>query len=44
MANKAKAPNPFTGRWRIISMEQWDQEYVDEEEEGYFEFADKRPG
>lgn len=41
MAKKAKTPNPFTGRWRIVSMEQWDQEYVDEEEEGYFEFTDK---
>ncbi len=44
MAKKAKAPNPFTGRWRIISMEPWDQEYIDEEEEGYFEFADKGQG
>jgi len=30
-------PNPFTGRWRIISMDSpWDQD-VDEEEEGYIE-------
>ena len=40
----AKKPNPFTGRWRIVSMEQWEQDYVDEEEEGYFEFDDKRGG
>ena len=40
MANKT---NPFTGRWRIVSMEQWDQEYVDEEE-GYFEFDQKGNG
>lgn len=25
-------------------MEQWDQEYIDEEEEGYFEFDDKGGG
>jgi hypothetical protein len=38
---KSKQPNPFTGRWRIVSMEQWDQDFVDEEEEGYFEFDEK---
>ncbi|HUY89021.1 MAG TPA: hypothetical protein VMV10_09825 [Pirellulales bacterium] len=36
--SKPKTMNPFAGRWRIVSMEQWDQDYVDEEEEGYFEF------
>jgi hypothetical protein len=41
MPRKSKTPNPFVGRWRIVSMEQWDQDYVDEEEEGYFEFTDK---
>lgn len=25
-------------------MEQWDQDYIDEEEEGYFEFDDKSGG
>jgi len=44
MAKKAKAPNPFTGRWRIVSMDAWDQDFVDEEEEGYFEFTDKGGG
>src|SRR4051812_36314057 len=41
---KLKHSNPFTGRWRIVSMEQWDQDFVDEEEEGYFEFDDKGGG
>jgi hypothetical protein len=41
---KHKPTNPFTGRWRIVSMEQWDQDYVDEEEEGYFEFTDECVG
>ena len=44
MAKKVKPPNPFAGRWRITSMEQWDQDFVDEEEEGYFEFTEKRWG
>ena len=33
-----KKENPFLGRWRITWMEQWDQDFVDEEEEGYIEF------
>lgn len=36
MAKKTK--NPFLGRWRITWMENWDQDFVDEEEQGYFEF------
>lgn len=35
---KAQAPNPFTGRWRIVSMSAWEQGFIDEEEEGYIEF------
>jgi hypothetical protein len=30
--------NPFYGRWRIIEMENWDQDYVDMEVPGYIEF------
>ena len=41
MTKKATTPNPFTGHWRIVSMSQWDQDFVDEEEEGYFEFRSK---
>jgi hypothetical protein len=41
---KSKAKSPFAGRWRITSMEQWDQDYIDEEEEGYFEFDGKGGG
>jgi hypothetical protein len=25
---KAKAPNPFTGRWRIVSMSAWGEEFI----------------
>ncbi|HMP57773.1 MAG TPA: hypothetical protein PKD86_00345 [Gemmatales bacterium] len=35
---KSQTQSSFAGRWRITSMEQWDQEFIDEEEEGYFEF------
>jgi hypothetical protein len=44
MAKKTKATNPFTGRWRIISMSAWDEDYIDAEEEGFFEFDDKESG
>lgn len=44
MARKSKAPTPFTGRWRIVSMSAWDEEFIDEEEEGYFEFDQKGSG
>src|SRR6185369_6080928 len=44
MAKKAKKENPFVGRWRIVSMSAWDEDYIDEEEEGFFEFDDKGGG
>jgi hypothetical protein len=28
MAKKSKAPNPFTGRWQIVSMSAWDEEFI----------------
>src|SRR3954468_20601648 len=44
MAKKAKKETPFEGRWRIVSMSAWDEDYIDEEEEGYFEFDPKGGG
>ena len=41
---KPKPPSPFTGRWRITHMDQWDQDFVDAEVEGYFEFDAKGSG
>jgi hypothetical protein len=38
-ATKRPANNPFKERWRITWMEQWDQDFVDEEVEGFFEFG-----
>ena len=31
--------NPFIGKWRITEMEQWDLDFIDEEEKGYIEFG-----
>jgi len=36
--------NIFIGKWRITEMEQWDPEYVDEDEEGYIEFCKDNQG
>jgi hypothetical protein len=44
MAKKAKPPSPFTGRWRIVSMSAWDEDYLDEEEPAYIEFDDRGGG
>lgn len=41
---KPKPKSPFTGRCRIVSMRALDEEYIDEEEEGFFEFDDKGSG
>ena len=42
--SKPKPPSPFAGRWRIVSMSAWEQDFIDEEEEGYVEFTDKGGG
>jgi hypothetical protein len=42
--SKPKPESPFTGRWRIVSMSAWDEDYINEEEEGFFEFDDKGGG
>ena len=39
MAKKSMPQSPFEGRWRITSMEMWDQEFVDAGVEGYFEIG-----
>ena len=44
MAKEAQPTNPFKGYWRITSMTQWDQEFVDEEVEGHFEFGPNNMG
>jgi hypothetical protein len=44
MAKKAKPPNPCAGRWRITWIDQWDQDFVDAEVEGFFEFGSDNLG
>ena len=39
MAKNAKPKTPLKGYWRITWMSQWDQDFVDEEVEGYLEFG-----
>jgi hypothetical protein len=31
--------NPYIGKWRIIEMEMWDQDYIDLDTEGHFTFG-----
>lgn len=42
--SKAKKESPFVGHWRIVSMTGWDQDFVNAEVEGYFEFDHKGMG
>jgi hypothetical protein len=45
MAKKRPKPkSPFHGRWRIVSMSEWDEEYLDEEVEAFIEFDEKDGG
>ena len=37
----AKSKSPITGRWRIISMSAWEDDFLDEAVEAYIEFDDK---
>jgi hypothetical protein len=41
---KPKPASRFAGRWRIVSMSAWDEDYIDEEEEGFFEFDEMGSG
>ena len=33
-----KQKNPYIGKWRIIEMDMWDQDFIDMETEGHFLF------
>ena len=44
MAKKTKSKSPLLSRWRITWMDQWDQDFVDQETEGYFEFGPNDSG
>jgi hypothetical protein len=36
-----KAQSPFEGRWNIISMSTWDDDYLNEKVQAFIEFDDK---
>ena len=41
---RPKPKSPFTGRWRIVSMSAWEDEYLDEEVQAFFEFEETGRG
>ena len=41
---KSKLESPFVGRWRIVSMTEWDEDYLDEEVQAFIEFDEKGGG
>jgi hypothetical protein len=41
---KSKPKSPFLGRWHIVSMSTWDEDYLNEEVRVYIEFDDKGGG
>ena len=36
---KRKPDSPFVGRWHIVSMTEWDEDYFNEEVQAFIEFA-----
>ena len=44
MGKKSQPLNPFTGRWRIVSMSTWANDYLDEEVEAFIEFEPQGGG
>lgn len=45
MAKKKSEPkSPFLGRWQIVSMSNWDEDYLNEEVPAFIEFEEKRKG
>jgi hypothetical protein len=44
MPRRTASKSPFTGRWRIVSMTEWDKDYIDAEVPGFIEFDAKGAG
>lgn len=42
--SKRKPESPFFGKWHIVSMSSWDDDYLDEEVQAFLEFEDKGGG
>ena len=41
---KPKPESPFLGRWHIVSMTEWDEDYINEEVQAFIEFEERREG
>ena len=41
---KSKPTSPFVGRWHLVSMSLWDDDYLNEEVQAFIEFDDKGGG
>ena len=41
---KSKSPSSFTGRWRIVSMSAWEDDYLNEEVQVFIEFEENATG
>ena len=41
---KPQPKSPFTGLWHIVSMEAWDEDYLNEEVQAFIEFEAIRTG
>lgn len=41
---KPKLKSPFLGRWHIVSMSTWDDDYLNEEVQAFIEFDDRDGG
>src|SRR6478736_5600414 len=44
MAKGSKPPSPFVGRWHIVSMETWGEDYINEEVQAFIEFKEDGTG
>jgi len=44
MAKKQKPPSPFEGRWNIVSMTEWDKDYINAEVQAFIEFDAETSG
>jgi hypothetical protein len=41
---KPESESPFLGRWHIVSMSGWDEDYFNEEVQAFLEFEDQENG
>jgi len=42
--SEPKSASPFTGRWHIASMTEWDEDFINAEVQGFLELDDKNNG